>query len=111
MRFLFVDGSECWYISLTDDPCEQPAQLDPNVGPVDVDGSIANQPLILIENCTTWQTFDYFFGMDSHLSFPFTFIWLGLAVPGKMIVTLCIMLYRCRSSVHLSLVVEIIRLY
>jgi hypothetical protein len=28
-----------------------------------------------------------------------------------MIVTLCIMLYRCRSSVHLSLVVEIIRLY
>lgn len=81
----------CWgwpvYVLIiwTDDPCEQPAQLDPGVPPQVIRASNATGALPLIENCTTWQTFDYFFGMDSHISFPFTFIWIGLVVPGNSV--------------------------
>ncbi|XP_078316138.1 dual oxidase 2-like [Crassostrea virginica] len=66
-----------------DDPCFQPAQLDPAVS-LSVPESNATRTLPLIENCTAWQTFDYFFGMESHVSFPLTFIWIGLVVPGTV---------------------------
>ncbi|XP_062620936.1 dual oxidase 2-like [Saccostrea cucullata] len=66
------------------DTCQQPQQLDPNVAPVTVRESNATGSLYLIENCTSWQTFDYFFGMESNISFPLTFIWIGLVVPATI---------------------------
>ncbi|KAK3096749.1 hypothetical protein FSP39_002883 [Pinctada imbricata] len=69
------------------DPCMQPAALNETTATVEVqnaDGSVQTLNLTIIEPCTSFQTFDYFFGMQSELSFIFTFIWIGLVVPAAI---------------------------
>lgn len=58
-----------------EDPCPQPSQLK-------ADSDQMEQSIPTIENCTRLQHYDYFSG--SEISFPLTFIFLGLCVPGKL---------------------------
>ncbi|XP_021358388.1 dual oxidase 2-like isoform X2 [Mizuhopecten yessoensis] len=55
------------------DPCPQPEQLAADTGK-------ARDGMVVIENCTTVQHYDYFYGSEA--SFPLTFLALGLCVPG-----------------------------
>ncbi|VDH91119.1 Hypothetical predicted protein [Mytilus galloprovincialis] len=57
------------------DPCPQPSQLM-------ADSDQMEQSIPTIENCTRLQHYDYFSG--SEISFPLTFIFLGLCVPATI---------------------------
>lgn len=57
------------------DPCPQPVQLK-------ADSNQMVNSTITIENCTRLQHYDYFSG--SEVSFPLTFVFLGLCVPATI---------------------------
>ncbi|XP_033750428.1 dual oxidase 2-like isoform X2 [Pecten maximus] len=69
------------------DPCPQPEQLKADTNQV-------RDGMVVVENCTTLQHYDYFYGSEA--SFALTFLFLGLCVPGVVGIMLLMVKMRQR---------------
>ncbi|XP_060062787.1 dual oxidase 2-like [Ylistrum balloti] len=68
-------SSNVFLFNARSDPCPQPE-------PLAADSNNQRDGMFVIENCTTLQHYDYFYGSEA--SFALSFLFLGLCVPGTI---------------------------